>query len=122
MYKITNKNNEVICDNIKSKIMAYRIGRSIGNCYVIKDGGIVFEFTNEEREKENLIYLLDGGFSFDFGKVSICTIHRRLGDKYQVHSEHYKCNYSELFDKPEIAVNKFFEVKKKVYGQNKPKK
>lgn len=114
MFSIILKTGELVCDNIPSKLLAYRLGRCKGDCYVIKDGGIIYDLNEEDRDKLNMVNLLLEGFSFDYKKISICTIQRRTGDKYQVTMITPKKEISELYKTPEMAVNRFFELKKSI--------
>ena len=59
--------------------------------------------------------LANGGYE-EFKSLCIATIYRNAVGKtcYQVHCDSYRCKFSELYDEAEDAIDKFFELRKRV--------
>ena len=70
--------------------------------------------THRESIKDKL---LSGSYE-EYNNLSICrindfyTIHS--GIKYQVHNDTHRYPFSELYDDVEEAIDKFFEIRRKI--------
>jgi len=70
--------------------------------------------THRESIKNKLL----GGTYEEYNSLSICrindfyTIHS--GIKYQVHNDTHRYSFSELYDDVEEAMDKFFEIRRKM--------
>lgn len=70
--------------------------------------------THRESIKDKL---LSGSYE-EYNNLSICrindfyTIHS--GIKYQVHNDAHRYSFSELYDDVEEAIDKFFEIRRKI--------
>ncbi len=65
--------------------------------------------------------VLHDGCSIEIGKLSLCCIDHYINRRdrevrFQVHSEHHKFKFSELYEDCEVAVDKFLLLKKELYG------
>ena len=71
-------------------------------------------------EKQIAKHLLEEGIDLSYGKLSICDLrnyrhsHVRDDRRYQVHCDDAKCEFSGLYDEVEPAVEKFFDLKRRV--------
>lgn len=114
MYSIVLPTGELIA-KIQNKVHAYRMGRKFGDCMVLSPtGGIVYQFSKEDRDKETIVELLEDGYSFEMGRLCVSAIKRGSIVQYQVYSDHYKMKFNELYKSPEQAANKFMELKRKI--------
>lgn len=66
--------------------------------------------------REKIIGKLERGGHEDYKSLSISAIRRQTLSKtmYQVHCEHFKNKFSELYDDMDKAIDKFFEIKKRL--------
>lgn len=65
------------------------------------------------------------GCSLEIGKLTLCCIdhyykHRHKKELgFQVHVDHHKFQFTEVYDDLDIAVDKFIALKHKIYGEVK---
>ena len=69
--------------------------------------------------RERIKYNISNGRYEEYKTVSICKIndYYRIANgaiKYQVHNESHKHSFSQLYDNIDEAVDKFFELKRKI--------
>lgn len=113
MYDIRFTDNTLICKDIPTKILAIKLAKAIGgDTWILNNGGICLELHQDERDKELLIDFILQGYSIEIGPLSLATINRRNGRKFQVDCDVAKLSISELYDDIEEAVKKFLESKK----------
>lgn len=64
------------------------------------------------------VSVLQDGCTIEFGRLSISYLPNYLNiygkKKYQVHCDDYRCRFSDIYENPGEAVEKFLEIMPKV--------
>ena len=67
--------------------------------------------------KDNYYDLIVSGHSIEFRRLSLAPMSRLGKIVYQVHSDDYRKQVSELFKQADDAVNRFCELKRTLYNK-----
>lgn len=62
-----------------------------------------------------LVEMLDGGYDINYRKLSLSKYFRMRRTFFQVHCDDYRQQFSELYKDINDAVDKFVELKNKLY-------